>query len=71
MQTLPDLMASGRRYLLCTYITEHEPAIPDVMSIERGFWNKFKLQSYPVMHDLVSMIAHSYQRMPWIYSVVG
>jgi hypothetical protein len=23
------------------------------------------------MHDLVSMIAHSYQRMPWICSDVG
>jgi hypothetical protein len=23
------------------------------------------------MHDLVSMIAHSYQRMPWIFSDVG
>jgi hypothetical protein len=71
MKPLFDLMVSGQWYLLCTCITEHELAIPNVMSIERGFWNEFKLQSYPDMHDLVSMIAHSYQRMPWIFSDVG
>jgi hypothetical protein len=71
MNPLFDLMASGRRYLLCTCVAEHEPAISDMMSIERGFWNEFKFQSYPDMHVLVSMIAHFYQRMPRIYSDVG
>jgi hypothetical protein len=46
-----DLMLSGRRYLLCTCITELELAIPDAMSVEREFWAGFELQSYSDMHN--------------------
>ena len=71
MNPLFDLMASGRRYLLCTCVAEHKLAISGVMRVERGFWNEFKFQSYLDMQVLVSMIAHFYQRMPQIYSDVG
>jgi len=66
MKPLFDLMVSVQRYLLCTSITEHEVSIPDVISIERGFWTGFELKSYPDMHNWVCIIAHSYQCMPWI-----
>jgi hypothetical protein len=67
MKPLFDLMMSGWRYLLCTCITEHELSILEVMSIEREFWARFELQSYPDMHNQICIIAHSYQRMPWIF----
>jgi hypothetical protein len=51
MKPLFDLMVSGQRYLLYTYIIEHEPTILDAMSVVREFWAGFKLQSYLDMHD--------------------